>query len=190
MAARDPLRRADGARARAATAQSSPPPPPTETRWRRLAPERCRALDSAVGAAGTRVRLRRRGEEGRRVDAASALMELLGFGDKALALMGELCEKKAAVAAVDVRDIGHRDGVRRRGLCGNQPVSYGDARNLISTQCRTTSSKSSLEPPCAAPEAVPAAPKQLRKQRREAEAKGIDEGADYLAALGFDEPPA
>ena len=29
--------------------------------------------------------------------------------------------------------------------------------------------------------------KQLRKQRREAEAKGIDEGADYLAALGFDE---
>ena len=34
-----------------------------------------------------------------------ALMELLGFGDKALALMGELCEKKAAVAAVDVRDI-------------------------------------------------------------------------------------
>ena len=34
-----------------------------------------------------------------------ALMELLGFGDKALELMGELCEKKAAVAAVDVRDI-------------------------------------------------------------------------------------
>ena len=31
-------------------------------------------------------------------------MELLGFGDKALELMGELCEKKAAVAAV-VRDI-------------------------------------------------------------------------------------
>ena len=29
--------------------------------------------------------------------------------------------------------------------------------------------------------------KQLRKQRREAEAKGVDEGADYLAALGFDE---
>ena len=29
--------------------------------------------------------------------------------------------------------------------------------------------------------------KQLRKQRREAEAEGIDEGADYLAALGFDE---
>ncbi|KAH8061224.1 hypothetical protein JL721_8885 [Aureococcus anophagefferens] len=32
-----------------------------------------------------------------------ALMELLGFGDAALTLMGELCEKKAAVAAVDAR---------------------------------------------------------------------------------------
>ena len=66
--------------------------------------ERCRALDSAVGAAELACGCV---EAAKRDDASmqQALMELLGFGDKALALMGELCEKKAAVAAVDARDI-------------------------------------------------------------------------------------
>ena len=47
------------------------------------------------------------GDAAKKDDASmqQALMELLGFGDKALELMGELCEKKAAVAAVDARDI-------------------------------------------------------------------------------------
>ena len=66
--------------------------------------ERCRALDSAVGAAELACGC----VDAAKKDDASmqqALMELLGFGDKALALMGELCEKKAAVAAVDVRDV-------------------------------------------------------------------------------------
>ena len=94
--------------------EAPPPPPPTETASAPPPPpdavgagwllERCRALDSAVGAAELACGC----VEAAKKDDASmqqALMELLGFGDKALALMGELCEKKAAVAAVDARDI-------------------------------------------------------------------------------------
>ena len=84
--------------------EAPPPPPPTETVGAGWLLERCRALDSAVGAAELACGC----VEAAKKDDASmqqALMELLGFGDKALELMGELCEKKAAVAAVDVRDI-------------------------------------------------------------------------------------
>ena len=82
----------------------APPPPPTETVGAGWLLERCRALDSAVGAAELACGCV---DAAKRDDASmqQALMELLGFGDKALALMGELCEKKAAVAAVDARDI-------------------------------------------------------------------------------------
>ena len=81
-----------------------PPPPPTETVGAGWLLERCRALDSAVGAAELACGCV---DAAKRDDASmqQALMELLGFGDKALELMGELCEKKAAVAAVDARDI-------------------------------------------------------------------------------------
>ena len=82
----------------------APPPPPTEAVGAGWLLERCRALDSAVGASELACGC----VEAAKKDDASmqqALMELLGFGDKALALMGELCEKKAAVAAVDARDI-------------------------------------------------------------------------------------
>ena len=85
-------------------APAPPPPPPTETVGAGWLLERCRALDSAVGAAELACGC----VDAAKKDDASmqqALMELLGFGDKALALMGELCAKKAAVAAVDVRDI-------------------------------------------------------------------------------------
>ena len=86
--------------------EATPPPPPPreETVGAGWLLERCRALDSAVGAAELACGC----VEAAKKDDASmqqALMELLGFGDKALELMGELCEKKAAVAAVDVRDI-------------------------------------------------------------------------------------
>ena len=81
-----------------------PPPPREETVGAGWLLERCRALDSAVGAAELACGCV---DAAKRDDASmqQALMELLGFGDKALALMGELCEKKAAVAAVDARDI-------------------------------------------------------------------------------------
>jgi hypothetical protein len=94
--------------------EASAPPPPTETASAPPPPpdavgagwllERCRALDSAVGAAELACGCV---DAAKRDDASmqQALMELLGFGDKALELMGELCAKKAAVAAVDVRDI-------------------------------------------------------------------------------------
>ena len=84
--------------------EAPPPPPPTETVGAGWLLERCRALDSAVGAAELACGCV---DAAKRDDASmqQALMELLGFGDKALALMGELCEKKAAVAAVDARDI-------------------------------------------------------------------------------------
>ena len=81
-----------------------PPPPREETVGAGWLLERCRALDSAVGASELACGC----VDAAKKDDASmqqALMELLGFGDKALELMGELCEKKAAVAAVDVRDI-------------------------------------------------------------------------------------
>jgi len=84
--------------------EAPPPPPPTETVGAGWLLERCRALDSAVGAAELACGC----VDAAKKDDASmqqALMELLGFGDKALELMGELCEKKAAVAAVDARDI-------------------------------------------------------------------------------------
>jgi hypothetical protein len=82
----------------------APPPPPPDAVGAGWLLERCRALDSAVGAAELACGCV---EAAKRDDASmqQALMELLGFGDKALELMGELCEKKAAVAAVDVRDI-------------------------------------------------------------------------------------
>ena len=85
-------------------APAPPPPPPTETVGAGWLLERCRALDSAVGASELACGCV---EAAKRDDASmqQALMELLGFGDKALELMGELCEKKAAVAAVDARDI-------------------------------------------------------------------------------------
>ena len=82
----------------------APPPPPPDAVGAGWLLERCRALDSAVGAAELACGC----VEAAKKDDASmqqALMELLGFGDKALELMGELCEKKAAVAAVDARDI-------------------------------------------------------------------------------------
>ena len=86
------------------TETASAPPPPTETVGAGWLLERCRALDSAVGAAELACGCV---DAAKRDDASmqQALMELLGFGDKALELMGELCEKKAAVAAVDARDI-------------------------------------------------------------------------------------
>ena len=85
-------------------APAPPPPPPTETVGAGWLLERCRALDSAVGASELACGCV---DAAKRDDASmqQALMELLGFGDKALELMGELCAKKAAVAAVDVRDI-------------------------------------------------------------------------------------
>ena len=98
----------------ASVPEASAPPPPTETASAPPPPpdavgagwllERCRALDSAVGASELACGCV---DAAKRDDASmqQALMELLGFGDKALELMGELCEKKAAVAAVDVRDI-------------------------------------------------------------------------------------
>ena len=82
----------------------APPPPPPDAVGAGWLLERCRALDSAVGASELACGC----VDAAKKDDASmqqALMELLGFGDKALELMGELCEKKAAVAAVDVRDI-------------------------------------------------------------------------------------
>ena len=85
-------------------APAPPPPPPTETVGAGWLLERCRALDSAVGASELACGC----VDAAKKDDASmqqALMELLGFGDKALELMGELREKKAAVAAVDARDI-------------------------------------------------------------------------------------
>ena len=94
-----------GAQTAPAKAPEPPPPPPREeTVGAGWLLERCRALDSAVGAAELACGCV---DAAKRDDASmqQALMELLGFGDKALALMGELCEKKAAVAAVDVRDI-------------------------------------------------------------------------------------
>ena len=87
-----------------APTKPEPPPPPTETVGAGWLLERCRALDSAVGASELACGC----VDAAKKDDASmqqALMELLGFGDKALELMGELCEKKAAVAAVDARDI-------------------------------------------------------------------------------------
>ena len=81
-----------------------PPPPREETVGAGWLLERCRALDSAVGASELACGC----VDAAKKDDASmqqALMELLGFGDRALALMGELCAKKAAVAAVDARDI-------------------------------------------------------------------------------------
>jgi activating signal cointegrator complex subunit 3 len=125
--------------------------------------ERCRALDSAVGASELACGCV---DAAKRDDASmqQALMELLGFGDAALALMGELCANKAAVAAVDARDI--------RAIASASgpppPARQGAVRSAPKKQSQRRQ-------------------KQLRKQRREAEAKGIDEGADYLAALGFDE---
>ena len=85
-------------------APAPPPPPPPDAVGAGWLLERCRALDSAVGAAELACGCV---DAAKRDDASmqQALMELLGFGDKALALMGELCEKKAAVAAVDARDI-------------------------------------------------------------------------------------
>ena len=94
-----------GAQTAPAKAPEPPPPPPREeTVGAGWLLERCRALDSAVGAAELACGCV---DAAKRDDASmqQALMELLGFGDKALELMGELCEKKAAVAAVDVRDI-------------------------------------------------------------------------------------
>ena len=94
-----------GAQTAPAKAPEPPPPPPREeTVGAGWLLERCRALDSAVGAAELACGCV---DAAKRDDASmqQALMELLGFGDKALALMGELCEKKAAVAAVDARDI-------------------------------------------------------------------------------------
>ena len=94
-----------GAQTAPAKAPEPPPPPPREeTVGAGWLLERCRSLDSAVGAAELACGCV---DAAKRDDASmqQALMELLGFGDKALALMGELCEKKAAVAAVDVRDI-------------------------------------------------------------------------------------
>ena len=94
-----------GAQTAPAKAPEPPPPPPREeTVGAGWLLERCRALDSAVGAAELACGCV---DAAKRDDASmqQALMELLGFGDRALALMGELCEKKAAVAAVDVRDI-------------------------------------------------------------------------------------
>ena len=78
-----PVRRADGARARGARAAPPPPPPPRRNGGRRLALERCRALDSAVGAAELACGCV---DAAKRDDASmqQALMELLGFGDKAL----------------------------------------------------------------------------------------------------------
>ena len=83
---------------------SAPPPPPPDAVGAGWLLERCRALDSAVGVSELACGC----VDAAKKDDASmqqALMELLGFGDKALELMGELCEKKAAVAAVDARDI-------------------------------------------------------------------------------------
>ena len=94
-----------GAQTAPAKAPEPPPPPPREeTVGAGWLLERFRALDSAVGAAELACGCV---DAAKRDDASmqQALMELLGFGDKALELMGELCEKKAAVAAVDVRDI-------------------------------------------------------------------------------------
>ena len=94
-----------GAQTAPAKAPEPPPPPPREeTVGAGWLLERCRALDSAVGAAELACGCV---DAAKRDDASmqQALMELLGFGDKALELMGELCAKKAAVAAVDVRDI-------------------------------------------------------------------------------------
>ena len=87
-----------------APAKAPVPPPPPEAVGAGWLLERCRALDSAVGAAELACGCV---DAAKRDDASmqQALMELLGFGDKALELMGELCEKKAAVAAVDARDI-------------------------------------------------------------------------------------
>ena len=94
-----------GAQTAPAKAPEPPPPPPREeTVGAGWLLERCRVLDSAVGAAELACGC----VDAAKKDDASmqqALMELLGFGDKALELMGELCEKKAAVAAVDARDI-------------------------------------------------------------------------------------
>ena len=94
-----------GAQTAPAKAPEPPPPPPREeTVGAGWLLERCRALDSAVGASELACGC----VDAAKKDDASmqqALMELLGFGDKALELMGELCEKKAAVAAVDARDI-------------------------------------------------------------------------------------
>ena len=99
MAARDPLRqrrrpKPDGQTAPEPEAPAPPPPPPqTETVGAGWLLERCRALDSAVGASELACGC----VDAAKKDDASmqqALMELLGFGDKALELMGELCAKK------------------------------------------------------------------------------------------------
>ena len=70
--------------------EAPPPPPREETVGAGWLLERCRALDSAVGAAELACGC----VDAAKKDDASmqqALMELLGFGDKALELMGELC---------------------------------------------------------------------------------------------------
>ena len=66
-------------------------------------------------------------------------------------------------------------------------MSYG-GRNLITGAGTTTPQQRSSGRACALLSCVPAAPETLAAAPR-GRGKGIDEGADYLAALGFDEHP-
>ncbi|KAH8093028.1 hypothetical protein JL720_5202 [Aureococcus anophagefferens] len=109
-----------------------------------------------------------------------ALMELLGFGDAALTLMGELCEKKAAVAAVDARDVraivsamGGGGGGAAPSRSFAAPPSGGAYRQGGSVRIGGEKKQS----------------QRSKKQQRKARAArtGPSEAADYLEALGFDE---
>ena len=114
-----------------------------------------------------------------------ALMELLGFGDSPGIDGRVVCkEGRSCWSARDIRAIATASDV---AACASL-VSYG---------AETVSTRSRPPPPQQQQfggSAMRSAPKkqsqrrqkQLRKPPR-GRAKGVDEGADYLAALGFDE---
>ena len=158
--------------AQAPSAQAPPAPEATAVGAGWLL-ERCRALGSEMGGAELACGVI---EAAQKDDASmqQALMELLGFGDAALALMGELCAQKRSVAAVDARDV--RAIARAAGAAPPAAPPRGPRQRggAVTVQAPKKQSQRQM--------------KQLRRQRREIEAKGPDEGAAYLAALGFEDP--
>ncbi|KAH8051124.1 hypothetical protein JL721_11220 [Aureococcus anophagefferens] len=121
---------------------------------------KCDALGSSLGALDVALGVL---DAAKKSDAEmqGALMELLGFGDAALTLMGELCEKKAAVAAVDAARV-QRSSRRWAAAAAGGSVRIGGEKKQS---------------------------QRSKKQQRKARAArtGPSEAADYLEALGFDE---
>ncbi|KAK7248748.1 hypothetical protein SO694_000402109 [Aureococcus anophagefferens] len=169
-------------RRRAPPPPEAPPPPKADDVGAAWLVGKCDALGSSLGRSTTlRGVLGARRVRAKKSDAEmqGALMELLGFGDAALTLMGELCEKKAAVAAVvDARVRRDRlgDGRRRRAAAPSlsfaAPPSTGAYRQGGSVRIGGEKKQSQ---------------RSKKQQRRARRGRARPAAADYLEALGFDE---